>query len=582
MRAPAATVGAVLLIIAAGSGFGPPGAAQPAPAAPPPEGQAAAAPADRPRLVVFISVDQFRRDYVERYGGRWTSGLARLVKEGAFYDHAAYTHFHTITCAGHATMSTGVNPATHGLPLNAWWDREKARDVACTDDGGAMPIGHKAGPKAPTGGHSAHLLRVPTLADILRQQVTPTPRVVSLSMKARSAIMLAGHGGDAVLWYTPEGGPTTSTAYSGSAIPFASKFARDNPAPRELTGEWTRLLPESAYQHEDDGVGEHPPGDWTNTFPHPLTQTRSDGRVLSYWQSTPAADDYLARLAMAAVDDLKLGRDRLDYLAVSFSELDTTGHAFGPDSHEVQDVLLRLDRSIGNLLSHLDAKVGKGRYVVAVTGDHGVAPLPERRKSRGEEGGRVNLKPLVIELDAALSARWGKATYVSKISYTDIYFGTGVYDRLEKDTAAMAEVVAIIERTPGVAKAIRRDQVLAAPAPADDPALVALRLSRVADRSGDMFLVPRPFWITNLTGTTHGSPQPYDREVPVIFFGAGIKPGRYAEPASPVDIVPTLAFLTGVQMPKTDGRVLREALTAPVAPPTAAAGPSSRPTVGRR
>jgi arylsulfatase A-like enzyme len=234
----------------------------------------------------------------------------------------------------------------------------------------------------------------------------------------------------------------------------------------------------------------------------------------------------------------------------------------------VQDVLLRLDQAIGELLAHLDAKVGKGRYVVAVTGDHGVAPLPERRKSLGEDGGRVNLKPLVIELDAALSARWGKATYVSKILYTDIYFASGVYARLEKDAAAMAEVVGIVERTPGVAKAFRRDQIEAAPTPADDPALVALRLSRVPDRSGDLFLLPRPFWITNTTGTTHGSPQAYDREVPVLLFGAGIKPGRYAEPASPVDIVPTLASLAGVQMPKTDGRVLREALIAPPAATT--------------
>lgn len=572
MRAPATTVGAVLLIIAASGGVAGTGSAQTAPRAP------AAAPSEPPRLVVLISVDQFRRDYVERYGGQWTSGLARLVKDGAFYDHAAYPSFHTVTCAGHATISTGVYPATHGLPLNGWWDRKKGRDVACTDDGGAKAIGHRAGPKAPTGGYSAHQLRAPTLADTMRQQLSPTPRVVSLSMKARSAIMMAGHGGDAVLWYTPEGGPTTSTAYTGSAIPFASKFARNNPAPSELVGQWKRLLPESAYQHDDDSVGEHPPGDWTNTFPHPLTQKRTDGRVMSYWQSTPAADAFLTRLAVAAIDDLKLGRDRLDYLAIAYSLLDSIGHAFGPDSHEVQDVLLRLDRTLGDLLSHLDSKVGKGRYVVALTGDHGVAPLPERRRSRGEEGGRVNLKPLAIELDAALSARWGKATYVSRILYTDIYFAKGVYDRLEKDAAAMAEVVAIIERTPGVAKAIRRDQVLAAPTPADDPMLVALRHSRVADRSGDMFLVPRPYWITNLTGTTHGSPHAYDRAVPVVLFGAGIKAGRYAEPASPADIVPTLAELAGVQMPKTDGRVLREALAAPAPPPTAGAGATSRPT----
>lgn len=562
MRAPAATFGAVLLVVLGAGGIaGPVG--QPAQAAAP--AARVVAQAERPRLVVFISVDQFRREYISRYGGRWTAGLARLVKEGAFFEQAAYPYFHTITCAGHATMSTGVYPATHGLPLNGWWDRATGREVACTDDSDAKAIGHKAGPKAPTGGHSAHLLRAPTFADVLREQVTPTPRVVTMSMKPRAAIMMAGHAGDAVLWYTPEGGPTTSTAYTAKPIPFASTFAQNNPTTAELTGEWKRLLPDAAYQNEDDGVGENPPDGWTSTFPHPLTQTRTDGRVMSYWQSTPAADAFLAHLGMAAVDDMKLGRDRLDYLAISFSELDTTGHAFGPDSHEVQDVLLRLDRAIGELLDHLDAKVGKGRYVVALTGDHGVAPIPERSKSQGQDAGRVNLKALAIELDAALSARWGKATYVSKIIYTDIYFAPGVYDRLEKDRAAMAEVVGIVERTPGVAEAIRRDQIEAPAAAGDDPALVALRYSRVPDRSGDLFLVPRPYWITNASGTTHGTPQAYDREVPVLLFGAGIKAGRYSEPATPVDIVPTLAALTGVHMPKTDGRVLREALTAPPA-----------------
>ena len=404
---------------------------------------------------------------------------------------------------------------------------------------------------------------------MLRSEVKPTPRVVTMSMKPRAAIMLAGHAGDAVIWYTPDGGPTTSTAYTSRPIPFVGRFAQLNPTREELSGDWTRLLPAESYDNEDAGPGEHPPDGWTTEFPHALQGTRSDGRQVSYWQNTPAADAWLGRLAKAAVDDLKLGRKQLDYLGVSFSTLDTSGHGFGPDSHEVQDVLLRLDRTIGDLLDFLDDRLGKGHYVVAVTGDHGVAPLPERRRSKSEDAGRINLKAMAIEIDAALSARWGKAAYLGKVNYTDIYFEKGIYPRLERDAAAMAEVTDIVRKTPGVDGIFRRDQILAQAAAGDDAMLTALRLSYVPDRSGDLILVPRPYWIAVATdGTTHGTPQPYDRQVPVVLFGAGVKPGRYPGPASPADIAPTLGAIVGIKTPKMDGRVLKEALSAPVAAAT--------------
>jgi len=551
MRAPAATAIVALLLLTGTRG------AQPVPAA----------ETARPRLVVLLSVDQFRRDYVERYGPRWTGGLARVVKEGAYFDHAAYPYFHTITCPGHATMSTGTYPVTSGIPLNAWWDRETEKEVQCTSDPDAPQIGHKPGAeKTPAGGHSAKFLRVPTFADILRQELKPTPRVVSLSIKPRAAIMLAGHGGDVVLWYTPEGGATTSMAFAKGPIPFVSKFALMNPTREELTGEWTRMLPASAYLQEDDGPGEHPPDGWTTQFPHPLSQGGPDGKVRTFWQLTPNADAYLGRLAKRAVDELKLGRDHLDYLAVSFSTLDSVGHNFGPDSHEVQDVLLRLDRTVGDLLAYLDEKVGKGQYVLALTGDHGVAPLPERSTGKGEDAGRINLKAMAVEIDAALGARWGRGTYVSRVIYTDIYFAKGVYARLAADPAAMAEVTAIIAKTPGVGKVFRKEQVLAPAASDDPPELTALRLSYVPERGGDIIQVPKPYWISiTAEGTTHGTPQPYDREVPVVLFGSGVKPGRYAGAVSPADIVPTLAAIVGVKMPKVDGHVLGDALLQPVA-----------------
>ena len=336
-----------------------------------------------------------------------------------------------------------------------------------------------------------------------------------MSMKPRAAIMLAGHAGDAVIWYTPEGGPTTSTAYASKPIPFVARFAQMNPTKEELTGEWTRMLPASSYEHEDDGPGEHPPEGWKTTFPHALEGTRSDGRQVSYWQNTPNADAWLARLAREAVDDLKLGRTQLDYLAISFSTLDTSGHGFGPDSHEVQDVLLRLDRTIGDLLDFLDDRIGKGRYVLALTGDHGVAPLPERRRAEHLDAGRIDLKTMATSIDAALSERWGKATYIGKVVYTDIYFEKGAYERLEKDAAAMKAVTDIVRKTEGVSTVYRKDQVLAADARGDDEALTALRLSYVPDRGGDLILVPRPYWmLTAGDGTTHGTPHPYDRQVP--------------------------------------------------------------------
>ena len=200
-----------------------------------------------PRLVVFLSIDQMRSDYIDRYGPRWTAGLKRLAFEGARFVEAAYPYLNTVTCAGHATMSTGTFPATHGMVLNAWWDREAERDVACTDDPEKSSIGYHHPQAKSSGGHSAHLLRSHTFADELRGQASRKPRIVSLSMKPRSAIMLAGRQGDAVLWYEGTTGLTTSTAYTDKPVPFVEAFVKANPMEKELANTWTRLLPDSEY-----------------------------------------------------------------------------------------------------------------------------------------------------------------------------------------------------------------------------------------------------------------------------------------------------------------------------------------------
>lgn len=540
---------------------------------------------EAPRLVVFISIDQMRGDYITRYGHKWTKGLRRLVDDGALFVQSAYPYFNTVTCAGHATMGTGAFPSTHGMVLNAWWDRQAGKTVACTDDPNVSPInyGKAADPKAI--GNSAHLLKTSTFADELRTQAGRAPHVVTLSMKPRSAINLAGHAGDVVLWYGgAEAGWQSSTAFAAGKVPFVEQYIAKHPIEHDFATPWTKAMPENAYLFDDNGSGEQPTDGWTPTFPHPIRLDPTDKGSATRWQATPYPDAYLGQLAAAAIDEFKLGQvPGTDYLGVSFSQLDAVGHPFGPRSHEVQDVLYRLDKVIGDLLSAIDTKVGAGRYVVALTGDHGVASVPEQMKALKIDAGRVNLKAVQTAVEETLTTKYGAAPngkYVAYVAYTDLYFAPGVMDKLKGDPATLQAVIEVIERTEGIARVVPSYKLLDV-LPADDRLMHAARLSYVPDRSGDLFLMPKPYWLMSSAGTTHGTGYGYDQRVPVLLFGAGIKTGKYWGPASPADLSPTLAALCGVTMARPDGRVLSEALAASMSAATTTArqgGSGSRQT----
>ena len=316
-------------------------------------------------------------------------------------------------------------------------------------------------------------------------------------MKPRSAINLAGHKGDVVLWFGGgASGWTSSTAFGEGKNAFVESFIAKNPIARDFTTPWTKVMPEGNYLFEDDGAGEKPGDGWTATFPHPIRLDPSDKGSATRWAASPFADDYLGRFATAAIDEFKLGQTPgIDYLAVSFSMLDAVGHAFGPRSHEVQDTLVRLDKTIGDLLAALDAKVGAGRYVVALTGDHGVAPIPEQMKAMGVEAGRVDLRAVTASVEDVLVKRWGAAKdgskYVAHVAYTDLYFAPGVVDRLKAEPATMKEVIDTMERVEGVLRVIP-SHTLPEVHGTDDRLVRAARLSYMPDRSGDLFIMPKP------------------------------------------------------------------------------------------
>ena len=518
-----------------------------APAPRPGSGQA-----QKPKLVVVLVVDQMRADYLTKYGALYEKGLKRLTTEGAWFQNAAYPYMSTVTCVGHTTIGTGTLPWHHGIIQNAWYDRESAKGVTCTVDPDTTEISYG---ELGGAGDSAKRMLTPSLGETIKKDLKG--RNITMAIKARSAIGLAGHDADAVIWLDERGAWETSTAFAKEPLGWVAAFIKGNPLDRDAGKTWERALPADRYQGADDGAGEGKPNGWSTTFPHPLGNA-GDRLYYAHWITSPYADVYMEEMAEAAIDENKLGAgDSTDFLGISFSTLDLIGHSFGPNSHEVQDDLVQLDRVIGKLLDHLDQKVGSGNYVVALSADHGVAEIPEQ-----DQGGRVLTNVLSASIEAVLKgAGYGDGPFVAAVAGSDVYLKPGVYDRLRADKATHQKLVDAMSKLSGVARVLSADEVSGAAARASqDPEVRATALSFYPGRSGDLIVIPKPNWVMGAVVTTHGTLHPYDQRVPVVLFGAGIRAGVRTEPATPADIAPTLAAIAGVALPNVDGKVLTPAL----------------------
>ena len=544
----------------------------------------------RPKLIVLLVVDQMRADYVEKFRSQWTGGLKRLVEEGAWFRDAAYPYAATETCVGHATISTGALPVTHGMISNEWFDRELQKTVTCTSDSKVKNLGY-AGATV-KGGDSASKMLVPAFADELKFQTGSGARVVTFSLKARSAIALGGRLADAVTWFDAGVGAwATSSAYP--LVPFVEEYAKAHPLAGDYGKTWAPMLPPAAYLYDATAEGAVPPASMGVAFPHPLRgkpdSTGPDPIFYYQWETSPFADTHLTRMAEAAVDKLELGaRAGTDFLGVGYSSVDYVGHAFGPRSWEIQDVLARLDQDLAELFAHLDKKVGKGKYVVALSADHGVIPTPESMQKSGMDAGWLNVESVKQHVEKSLESFHYAKPAVAEIGASDLYFTPGTYDKLSNDLVALRAVLDAIQSVPGVAHVYRAEELEDRPA-TKSPIRTAEANNFFKARSGDLLIVPRPNWTWDFStstrprqyGTTHGTPYPYDQRVPILLMGYGIQSGEYFQSITPADIAPTLAALCGITLDSRDGRVLAEALNnssaRPIAPRSVRAAPPKQP-----
>ncbi len=506
-----------------------------------PASAAAAEPAARPSLVVLVTIDQMRPDYLDRFGPQLRGGLARLKNGGALFTNAHHDHAITETAPGHATLLSGRFPRSTGISANS----------AGVNDDSSELIG---APNLP--GASPRRFHGTTLVDWLIASDKRT-RALSVSMKDRGAILPIGRSQQSIYWYIPDGRFTTSRYYADALPGWVQQFNARR-LPQSYAGKsWNLLLPASEYK-EPDSVDFEGAGHFF-VFPHSLPADRAVTANLV--RGTPWMDNITAALAIDGLQALGLGKGpQTDILAVSLSATDLIGHRYGPDSREMHDQMLELDRTLGVFLDSLYKLRDSSGIAVILTADHGIGSIPEIA------GRTVQPIPERVELFSVLKPiidRLGPKMLNTAIGLDQqvLWADRAAFKAAGVDADSVINLLADAARkVDGVARVDHLTSLAADTL--NDP--IARRWTHQF-AAGDsvelvMTLTPYSVWGTTLVAT-HGSPYDYDTHVPLIFYGPWFSTGRYDDAVRTVDIAPTLAEVTGVTpSERVDGVVLKRAL----------------------
>jgi hypothetical protein len=527
-----------------------------------------------PSLVVVIAIDQFRGDYLDRYREHFISGgFNLLLKEGAVFTDCRYRHAVSKTACGHAVMLTGVHANVHGIINNAWLERATLKRVNCVDDDQARILGldeTPGAPRMPAGaqptGASPRRLLASTVGDELKAASSGRSKVIGLSSKDRSAILLAGKLGTAAYWMD-KGRIVTSAYYMEALPPWVQQFNTSGRIEAYFGKTWDRVIPAAHYERmlgPDDAAGESTEWGLGRTFPKTVNGGSQKLGPVFYdaFECSPFKSEVLADFAAEVIVQEDLGRRGVtDMLCLSFSANDTIGHNYGPDSHEVMDITLRTDRMLAKLFGFLDTRVGLKNCTIVLTADHGIPPIPERMKAFNAnfDAGRVDTARMLKTAETALDRAFGSLAdgrhwLVNDDTY--LHFLRGVLDEKKVASADAENVVRDALLTlEFVAAAYGRTELTRGSITGDYAEATLLSFNR--ERSGDIYYQVKPFWLDRKTGTNHGSPYNYDVHVPLVWFGVGVKQGTYSTRVGVDDIAPTLAKLLGlVPPPMSRGQVL--------------------------
>jgi hypothetical protein len=505
----------------------------------------------QPRVVVILVVDQLRADMLERHYREFRpDGFRLLLDRGAWFTNCYYEYANTETAPGHATIGSGAYTLGHGIIGNEWYDPHRQRFVSSVEDDATTNLG------APVAGFSAspRNLLTDTIGDELKLATGGRARVFGVALKDRAAVLPVGFAADAAYWIDQDSGAwITSSYYLPQAPAWVVAFNHSPAAAQYLNREWK------------DDAGKT------------LLSTASDGKRGSFFRAvgpTPFANDYTFDFVRALIENEHVGSGpATDLLSISLSAHDILGHRFGPDSPEERAMVLALDRELAGFFAYLAERFGAGNVVIALTADHGVAPLPAYARKLRVPAASFNAGDWAPQINAELSTRLARAgdtrpatvPYVLKVDYPRAFLNAEAFTQAGVKEADAERMVgeALVRR--GARGYVTRAQLAAGEIP-NSVFAGKYRNSYSPLPGWYVFVTPPPFVLGSPSGTGHGLPYAYDAHVPLAFYGPQFKPGVYRQPAEPVDLAVTLSSLLGINQPASaTGRVLWESL-APATP----------------
>lgn len=511
--------------------------------------QAKTVPPASPKLVVGIVVDQMRYDYIYRYWDKFgNDGFKRLVKEGFFCRNTHYNYVPTYTGPGHASVYTGTTPSVNGIAGNVWYSRDEKRFVYCSEDKTVQSVGsaNSAGQMSPRN------LITTTMGDQLRLASNMKSKVIGIALKDRGAILPAGHSANAGYWFDDESGNWISSTHYMKELPSWMKdFNGKKHYDAYLNQQWNTLLPIAQYtesladnnRYESSGHDSVGP-----VFPYNLPELKRKSGI-GVIRNTPFGNSFTKDVSIEAIKGENLGKGpATDFLCISFSSTDYIGHLYGPQSVEVEDCYLRLDRDIAEFLKFLDTWAGKNNVLLFLTADHAACDVSSYLLDLKIPAGYAYFKSDADSLKKYFSRTYGDSLV---LAYTNqqIYLNHKTILERNLNKAAIEDFISsYFSSKPGIARVITASTM--SNCSFNDAPESLVQKGYHQKRSGDVMLVFEPGWVEyGKTGCTHGSPYPYDTHVPLFFYGWNISPGSSAAEVDITDIAATVSMLLNIQAP---------------------------------